>query len=115
MSGKAAVPGGDPRRPEEAQRPPRPAADEEIDGYLVLSMMVGLAGFMLKHILLAWVALFVCVIGIANLKSTSALQHVMTSVVFSIMGLVANYTYVGPRGLAAVFPPRPEAAAAGAA
>ena len=44
----AAVVGGDPRRPDEAQRPPRPVQDDDLDIYLVISMMIGLAGFMLK-------------------------------------------------------------------
>jgi hypothetical protein len=62
-----------------------------------------------QNVPLAWVAVLVCVVGLANLKSTSGMQHVASAVVFSIMGVVANYLHTGPRGLAALFPPRPTA------
>jgi hypothetical protein len=61
----------------------------------------------------AWCSVIVCVAGLANLTSRSALQHVTSCLAFSIMGLVAAYAHQGPTGLAALFPP-PKAAAAGA-
>lgn len=202
--------GGDPRRPDDAQRPPKPVQEDEIDIMLVISMMVGLGGFMLKvrlwahawgtraratsdelsssvrgcalqpqpsglrstlgcpratrgphaavssclittqstspptphhhplnmhfchrqnqrpprpppaaaaappchaqHTLMAWVALLVAIVGIANLKSTAGMQHVVSAAVFSVVGLIGCYTHQGPRGYAAIFPPKPAAA-----
>jgi hypothetical protein len=61
----------------------------------------------------SWAAVFLCAAGLANLSSSCGLQHVTSSIAFSIMGLVATYTHTGPTGLAALFPPpRPAAPAA---
>ncbi|GBF98607.1 hypothetical protein Rsub_10796 [Raphidocelis subcapitata] len=116
MSGKVTPSSGDPRRPDDARRFPRTAAglDESgLDNYFLFSMMVALAGFALKNKMIAWCAVFVCAAGFANLSRGSALQHVTSSIAFSVMGLVASYIHEGPTGLAALFP-APKAAAAGA-
>jgi hypothetical protein len=56
---KAAAIGGDPRRPADAKRFPRAAMgldDSAVDTHFLLAMFVGLAGFGLKHKLVAWLA-----------------------------------------------------------
>jgi hypothetical protein len=66
-----------------------------------------------QHKLLSWAAVFICAAGLANVSANCALQHITSSIAFSIMGLAATYAHTGPTGLAALFPPpRPAAPAA---
>lgn len=118
MSGKVVLPTGDPRRPDDAKAYPRLSAEAEEDNLpimFVVSMFVSLAGFLLKHKVLSWLAVYTCAAGMANLKGSSGVQHIISATMFAMMGLVATYTHTGPRGLAAIFPQHYGAAAAGGA
>ncbi|CAM9267459.1 unnamed protein product [Ascophyllum nodosum] len=73
----------------------RPRVDPENmppDYLALLSLVVGVAGLMVKSTWASWVSVFFCMSSLGNLKAHEAdPKQIGCSVMFAIMGLFMNY------------------------
>merc|ERR1712072_141028 len=89
----------DPRRMDQVKKyqPHKFSPDELPPDYMaLLSLVLGIAGLMMKMKILAWLAFLACVSSIANMKNSEAdMKQLFCSFSFSVMGLVMSY--IAPR------------------
>ncbi|CAD7700164.1 unnamed protein product [Ostreobium quekettii] len=87
--------GGDPRRPQAAKKYSRPvvnADDQPPDPMLLMALVFGVLALLMKMKVCAWCSVFCCISSLANMKSELMdLKHIISSVTFAVMGLVASY------------------------
>eukprot|EP01024_Parvocaulis_polyphysoides_P043589 TRINITY_DN3997_c0_g2_i1.p3 TRINITY_DN3997_c0_g2~~TRINITY_DN3997_c0_g2_i1.p3 ORF type:complete len:103 (-),score=21.43 TRINITY_DN3997_c0_g2_i1:192-500(-) len=86
---------GDPRRPNEVKRYERPVVnpdEEPPEPMMIGALALGVIGLMMKIKLAAWGGLVCCLSSLATMKSSSMdLKQIVSSVTFSVMGLLASY------------------------
>lgn len=94
MSGLRNIP-GDPRRPAEVRRYVRAAVNPDgqaPDMLMLLGLVLGMGGLLMKIKLAAWFSLLVCISALANLNpETADFKQVVSSLTFAVMGLVSSY------------------------
>mmetsp|Transcript_50150 Transcript_50150/g.129075 ORF Transcript_50150/g.129075 Transcript_50150/m.129075 type:complete len:108 (-) Transcript_50150:860-1183(-) len=82
----------DPRVKETEKEFKREKTEGEGDYYTLLSLLAGVAGFMLKYKSATWLALVFALGSIANINSYEVdYKQIVSSNMFAIMGLVMNY------------------------
>eukprot|EP01027_Heterolobosea_sp_BB2_P014955 GEZU01021444.1.p1 GENE.GEZU01021444.1~~GEZU01021444.1.p1 ORF type:complete len:112 (-),score=1.95 GEZU01021444.1:143-478(-) len=85
----------DPRRPSEERRyiPPKVKPEDlPPDYYALFSLVFGVTGLMVRYKWASWLALYFGVASIANMRySEMDTKQVLSSLMFSIMGLLVNY------------------------
>jgi hypothetical protein len=92
----AAAPSGDAAASDAAAA--AAAADEPpMDWMALLSLLLGVAGLLLKIKLAAWLALFCCLSSVASMKRKDRdFKQILSSVLFAVMGLIMAYFGVKP-------------------
>ncbi|EFN59709.1 hypothetical protein CHLNCDRAFT_133268 [Chlorella variabilis] len=86
---------GDPRRPAEIRKYQRPKVnldEQPPDMFLLMALALGLVSLVFKAKMPAWGSLLLCLCAVANGKAGhSDFKQYVSSLTFSIFGLVSSY------------------------
>eukprot|EP00993_Chasmostoma_nieuportense_P006490 NODE_7121_length_464_cov_7.860534_g6955_i0.p1 GENE.NODE_7121_length_464_cov_7.860534_g6955_i0~~NODE_7121_length_464_cov_7.860534_g6955_i0.p1 ORF type:complete len:115 (-),score=47.45 NODE_7121_length_464_cov_7.860534_g6955_i0:118-426(-) len=74
------------------QQPTIATEDLPPDFTAIISLVLGILGLMMRYKIASWIALFTCIVTLANMRWSEAdMKQVLTCVMFSVLGLVMNY------------------------